>query len=351
MKFLKILLYVLIAIALSMFIKVKFFNPFKQEVTITSTPTTTEDTAKLDKLVLSGPFASVSHPLIHMVNSGALNDIADKVEFRLWKDPDQLRAMVLNGEVNFMALPTNVAANLYNKNVKIQLVNVSVWGILGMMTRDKNLKSLQDFKGKEIVVPFRSDMPDILLKELMKAQGFDPEKDFKLTYVTNPIDAMQMLIMRRADHALLAEPAISMALRKTGSFPLKAIAPTLFRSADLQEEWASTFQTDKKIPQAGMAVLGELDPLIVKRFNTEYKKALEWYKNNPKEAGVETAKALPMLDAVALADSIKYVNLESVDAFKSQERLESFFNVLLKSEPKLIGDKLPNSEFYYKESK
>ena len=37
-----------------------------------------------------------------------------------------------------------------------------------------------------------------------------------------PIDAMQMLILRRADHALLAEPAISIALRKTGSFPVKS---------------------------------------------------------------------------------------------------------------------------------
>ena len=35
---------------------------------------------------------------------------------------------------------------------------------------------------------------------------------------------MQMLILRRADHALLAEPAISIALRKTGSFPVKLIA-------------------------------------------------------------------------------------------------------------------------------
>ena len=46
---------------------------------------------------------------------------------------------------------------------------------------------------------------------------------------------MQMLILRRADHALLAEPAISIALRKTGSFPVKLIAPDLYRSVDLQK--------------------------------------------------------------------------------------------------------------------
>jgi NitT/TauT family transport system substrate-binding protein len=344
MKFLKILLSIILIIALAIFIKIKFFNPFEQDVTLTSQQSDNNGSKKLKKLVLAGPFASVSHPLIHMVNSGALSDIANEVEFRLWRDPDQLRAMVLNGEVNFVAVPTNVAANLYNKKVKIQLVNVSVWGILGMLSNDENLKTLKDFDGKNILVPFRSDMPDIVLKELLKAQGIKAN----LSYVSNPIDAMQQIIMGRADHALLAEPAISMALRKTSSFPLKAIAPKLFRSADLQEEWATTFKTDKKLPEAGMAVLGDVDPAITKRFNEEYTKALNWYKNNPKEAGIETAEALPMLDADALADSISYVNLESVSAINSREKLESFLKVMMKSEPKLIGGKIPNDGFYFK---
>ncbi len=69
---------------------------------------------KLPRLVLAGPFASVSNPLIRMVDSGALNDVAQQVEFRVWSNPDQMRAMSLRGDVDFIATPTNVAANLYN---------------------------------------------------------------------------------------------------------------------------------------------------------------------------------------------------------------------------------------------
>ena len=192
---------------------------------------------KIEKLVIAGPFASVSHPVMHMISTGALKDVAKEVEFRLWKNPDELRALVLNKEVQFTAVPTNVGAILYNKGVDIKLLNVSVWGILGMITRDKTLKTLKDFKGKKIAMPFRADMPDIVFEQIIKAQGMDLKKDFELQYFGSPIDAMQMLIMRRVDHALLAEPAISMALRKTKSFPLKLIAPDLYRSADLQEEW------------------------------------------------------------------------------------------------------------------
>ncbi len=305
---------------------------------------------KLEKIVVAGPFASVSHPVLHMIEHGALDDVAKKVEFRLWKNPDELRAIVIKGDVDFVAVPTNTAAILNNKGVDIQLLNVSVWGILGMISRDKDLKSLRDYKGKKIVVPFRADMPDIVFKQLLKKQGLDPNKDFELLYVSSPIDAMQMLIMRRVDHALLAEPAISIALRKTKSFPISIIAPDLYRSTDLQQEWAEVYKTDADIPQAGMAVLGRMrnNAKVIERFLEEYENSLSWYKTYPKEAGELVIKTLPMLDADGVSDSIAHVNLKSVRADKAQEKLEFFFNILAEENPKSIGDKLPGSGFYYR---
>ncbi|MBE0515756.1 ABC transporter substrate-binding protein, partial [Sulfurimonas sp.] len=260
---------------------------------------------KVEKIVVSGPFASVSHPILHMIETNALSDVADKIEFKLWKNPDELRAMTIRGNVDFVAIPTNTAAILNNKGVDIKLLNVSVWGILGMISRDDSLKTLKDFKGKKIAVPFRADMPDIVFKQLLKREGLDPQKDFELVYVASPIDAMQMLIMRRIDHSLLAEPAISMALRKTKSFPISMVAPELYRSVDLQEEWGKVFNTNGDLPEAGIAVMGHVkDEHLIKRFQEEYAKSLEWYKTNPKEAGKLVAKNIEMLSEEGVSDSI-----------------------------------------------
>ena len=304
---------------------------------------------KLDKIILSGPMASVSHPLLHMIETGALEDIANKVEFVLWKNPDELRALTLQGGANFIAVPTNVAANLYNKGVDIKLLNVSVWGILGLLTRDKTKKTLADFKGCEIAMPFRADMPDIVFEEIAKKQGLNPKKDFSLRYVGSPIDAMQMLIMRRVDHALLAEPAISIALRKTGSFPLKLVAPDLYRSNMLEKEWGKVFKVDGKIPEAGMAVVGDMikNDYAIKRFNEEYKKALNWYKTHKKEAGILAVKYIKMLDSDGVADSLEYVQMDDVSAKDAKKDLEFFFNILKNNNPKSIGGKLPSNGFYY----
>ena len=302
---------------------------------------------KVDKLVLSGPMASVSHPLFRMIESGALDDVAKNVEFVMWKNPDELRALTLRGRANYIAIPTNVAANLYNKGVDVKLLNVSVWGILGMITRDKTKKTLADFKGCDIAMPFRADMPDIVFEEIIKKQGLDPKKDFNLKYVGSPIDAMQMLILRRVDHALLAEPAISMALRKTSSFPLKLIAPDLYRSSALEKEWGEVFKIEGKIPEAGIAMVGKQDDYVTKRFNEEYAKALKWYKAHPKEAGILVEKYIPMLNADAVADSMEYVQLNDVSAKDSKADLEFFFNALKSNNPKSIGGKIPDDGFYY----
>ena len=307
--------------------------------------------ARQPKLVLSGPFAAVSFPLIHMVESGALKDVAETVEFRSWKDPDQLRVLALDAksDVDFVAMPTNVAANLYNRGVKLQLINVSTWGVLWMVSREANLKTLADFKGKEILMPFRADMPDIVFQVLAEKQGLDVKRDFTLRYVGSPLDAMQMLITRRADHALLAEPAVSVALRKTKSFPVSVIAPELYRSANLQEEWGRLTQRPARIPQAGMVALGRAlaDPALVEKFQKAYAASLAWCEKHPEECGKLVAKRVDMLTPEGVADSVRVDNAVFVTAREAKPELEFFFGLLHARQPALVGGKLPDAAFYF----
>ena len=299
-------------------------------------------------LVLAGPPASVSTPLIHMVESGALNEIADKVEFRVWKDPDQLRVIALGGQADFVAMPTNVAANLYNRGVDLRLLNVSTWGMLWMVSRDGAAKTLADFRGKEIAMPFRADMPDIVFGLVAGAQGLDVKKDFKLRYVASPLDAMQLLITRRVDHALLAEPAISMALRKTKSFPVSLVAPDLYRSVDLQQEWGRLYKREARIPQAGIAALGKAaaDQPLQEAILAAYARSLEWCRKNALQCGEMVARRIDLLSPEAVADSLAVSRMQPVAIAAARPELEFFFARLHEANPALIGGKLPDERFY-----
>ena len=303
---------------------------------------------KLPRLVLAGPPASVSNPLIHMVESGALADLAEQVEFVTWRDPDQLRLMALDGKADVLAMPVNVAANLYNRGAKLRMLNVSTWGMLWLVSREAGLTHMSDLRGKEITVPYRGDMPDILFGLLAERDGVDVRKDLKIRYVASPMDAMQLLLMRRTDHALLAEPAISMALRKSGSMPLALVAPELHRSVDLQQEWGRLLQREARIPQAGIALMASVkdDPVIAARIAEAYADSLEWCSANAEACGTLVAGKVPMLSAEAIADSLAFAQLQAVPAAEARAEMEFFFDQLLQKNPALIGGKLPAADFY-----
>ncbi len=322
----------------------------KKIVLILSMLLTLSIAQKLDKIVIAGPAANISHPIFKMIKDGALKEYAKRVEFKLWKNPDQFRAMIINKEVDFVAVPTNVASILYNKKQPIKMLNVSVWGILKIISRDKNIKHLKDLKGSELVAPWRGDMPDIVLKAVMKKKGLS-SKDIKLKYVSNPMDAAQQLIMRRADNILVPEPATSMVMRKTKSFPVSIIAPTVFRSIDLQKEWGDAFGRAPKIPQAGIAVVGSMleKKEIIKKFAEEYAKAMQWYKTHKEEAGKLVVKSIDMFTPEAVADSIGFVQLDVKKAIESKDDINFFFNVLKSENPKIIGGALPDDNFYIKD--
>ncbi len=303
---------------------------------------------RLAELVLAGPPASVSNPLVRIAESGTLADLAKEVRFVGWRDPDQLRAMALDGKADVLAMPVNVAANLYNRGAKLRLVNVSAWGILWIVSRDPEVHTLKDLVGKEIAMPFRGDMPDIVFSLLAEREGIDPRNDVRLRYVASPIDAMQLLLLRRVDHALLAEPAVSMALRKSGSFPVSLVAPELYRAVDLQQEWKRAFGGDARIPQAGIAVLGALRdrPDAVARIAAAYDRGLAWCDAHAKQCGEIVSKHVPMLSAEAIADAIGHGHMQAVSAAEARPALEALFRKLIEKSPGLVGGKLPPDDFY-----
>lgn len=299
-------------------------------------------------LILAGPLAAVSFPLIHMVESGALADLAETVEFVSWRDPDQLRVLALKNKADVIAMPTNVAANLYNRGTDLELINVSTWGILWLVSRSDKLETLADLKGEEIAIPFRADMPDLLFGLISEAQGLDPRRDFKLRYVATPMDAMQLLIARRIDHALLAEPAVSMALRRTQSFPISVIAPELHRSIDLQAEWGRVLERAPRIPQAGIVAMGTIrhDPDLIARIHDAYRKSLAWCQANAIECGRLVAAYTDMLSAEAVSDAIAVSPLEAVPAAAARNELEFLFTTLMHRNPAVIGGRMPDDDFY-----
>jgi len=299
-----------------------------------------------EQLVFTGPPAVVSFPIIHMIESGALDAHSQTIRWETWTNPDQLRVAALRGGADFAAMPSNVVANLYNRGAPVRWLSVSTWGILWMVSREPDKQRLSDFKGEEIVVPFRGDMPDLVFQAIAQAEGLDPHKDFSVRYVANPLDTVQLLIARRARHALLAEPAVSMLLEKTSRGVTGVIAPELHRSVSLQDEWGRVFDRPTRMPQAGLAAIGEHDPELLVAVAAAYAESLEWCLANPEAAGELVARHIDRLTPEAVVRALKVSPMEAQSPAQAEEELRFFYGILHQANPAIIGGKLPPDSFY-----
>ena len=172
-------------------------------------------------------------------------------------------------------------------------------------------------------------------------------KDIKAHYVAAPPDAAQLLIGRRVRHALLAEPAVSMVLRRSGSFPIGIVAPDLHRGFALRDEWGRLFKTKARITQAGIAsVGGKTDAKLDRAVAKAYAEALDWCLKTPEDCGKLVAKKIKLLEAKAATDAIKSSPLEAIPTAEAAPELKAMLKRLHAHEPGLIGGKMPDTSFY-----
>ncbi len=300
----------------------------------------------IPKLVLVGQPGPMAIPLVYIAKNNKLSDIAEETQFLMWRNPDQLRAIIGGGEKgHFLTMPSNSAAMFYNKGVGLKFLDISVWGILYVISTDPQVKTIKDLKGKEVVVPFKGNMPDLLFNYICRKNGIDTSKDITIYYANTPQQAAQLMLSGKKSCAVLTEPMTTQVLMKS-----KKLGMSIHRSIDIQVEWSKATGLGERIPIAGTAALPSIrdNSKAIKRFMEEYMKAVKWQKRNPDQAGVLGSEIEGLgFEAKPVAESIKNTKWDFTQVKDCREDIEEFFKTLMDLNPKVIGGKLPDSGFYY----
>ncbi|MGF1488585.1 MAG: ABC transporter substrate-binding protein [Prochloraceae cyanobacterium] len=300
--------------------------------------------SELEKLTIGGSPIIITVLLAYLSEQSTIQALASEVDFSLWKTHDRLRADVVSSRLQISATPTSLAANLYQKGVPIKLLNVLVWGVLNLWSWDENINTWEDLKGKTILIPFRGGLPAQLFAYLASENKLNLDRDLNIQYTTDFAATVQLLLARRGDFALLSEPA------GTGAEIQGKNKDISVRSVlNLQQEWGKVTGRKPRIPQAGTLALNSLieeHPEVIKTVQLELKNSLIWAEQNPSEAAKLGAKYLG-LKAEVIQKSLAKTPLEMVTAIEAKEDLEFWFSRLMERNPKLLGGKLPNADFYY----
>ena len=278
--------------------------------------------------VLRGPTAIAFAPLIE-----APPVMADgrEVQFLVMPSPDLLVARAISGEVDAAALPGNVAAQLHNRGVELQVAATFIWGVLYLLGPPG--AGIHDLEGREIYAPGRGATPDLVLRYILEANNLS---DVTVRYGLGQVELAQLLIAGRVELAVLPEPFVTRVLRATRDRVVVA---------DLQELWLQA--TGLELPQTVLVTFaasgstryaGELCAMLSRSVDT--------LMADPERA-IAGVEALGLgLDAETALAALPRLNLRVESGPASRPALERYLEALRTFDEAAIGGPVPGGAFY-----
>ena len=261
-------------------------------------------------------------------------------QMNLYDAPDQCMAGLLNGDLDVAAIPSNVAAVLYNKTEGgIRLLGVNTGGVLYVLSNNAEpVSSLADLKGKTVYASGMGGVPEYAFTALMEKEGL-AESDVELIWMNSHADVVSTLISQ-GGYALVPEPQVTVAGTK---------ADTVKVDLDINAMWKESFGYD--LPMGVIACRAEIadnraDDLGY--FLQEYNKVLEGY-NADKDAAAETIANAGILPAAGVAKAAMprcNIMLETGIAH-AKDILTPLYETLFSFNPQSVGGSIPGDDFYF----
>jgi NitT/TauT family transport system substrate-binding protein len=282
--------------------------------------------------VMSGPTGFSSAGLERFLSS-------DELEVEVFPSPNEVIARLANGELDLAALPSNVAANLYNKGVGIRVAAIIGDGMLSILSSDSAVTSVTDLIGKTIHVPGPGSTPDQMAQLLIREANLVLGEDVILDYsIAAPAQLAQMVIAGRVSLAVMPEPFVTMIMRQN---------PAVTVAADVQQLYRELTSVTN-YPMSVLVVsdsFAQQQPRLLAKILNAYEQSVQWVNANHTEAGVAIEKATIMTAAMA-TPAIGSCNLVWRTGDEAARQLTAYYSFLHAFSPDAIGGDVPPVDLY-----
>lgn len=289
-------------------------------------------------------------PLAYLFENKPVMEGAD-FDFQVVAGADVLLPKLLKGEVDVGILPPNVAAKVFSKNNGALLVGAVVGeGMLSLITKDGQVNSLADLKGKTVNMAGQGATPEYLFRYLLQANGIavaadglEPDADsVALDFSIPAAELAAALLSGRIQYAVVPEPFATVSTTRDAA---------VRRAVNLQDAYrAVTGDASANYPMTVVVIRKELaasSPQLVRGLLAAYRDAVDWTLANPAEAGALVEKHTLGLQASIATKVIPNGAYVFVPARQAQESLEGLFSIFLDFAPDAIGGQLPAQDFYF----
>lgn len=252
--------------------------------------------------------------------------------------PDALNPRIISGEVDVAAVPVNLASVLYNKlDGDISVLAVSTLGVLYVVEAGSEVNSVADLAGKTVYATGQGATPEYILNYLLDKNGV--AGSVEVNYVGEHAALATMLADGSAEIGMLPEPNVTSTL--AGNDDLRI-------ALNLTEEWNKVCSTElvQGVVIARKSFVNE-HPEAIEQFLREYEKSSAFVNENIDEAAKLIVDAGILGNVEIAKKAIPNCNISFSKGEAMHKAVEGMLTVLFEANPKSIGGKLPDKDFYY----
>ena len=307
-----------------------------------SKPTTgkaTEPDTTIRVATLKGP---TGMGMVELMEADELGKAANDYTFLIMDSPDNLVGKIVSGDVDVAALPTNLALVLYNKTQgALQLAAVNTLGVLSVLENGNSIETVADLKGKTVYTSGKGATPDYILQFILKENGLK-EGDVAINYNLQHTELATSMAAGDVEVGLLPQPHVTTAMMKNNNLRV---------ALDITEEWSKVANNNK----LGMGAIVVRKDFVEKNKNSfdaflqEYVKSVNFVNQQTDEAAKLMTKYQILPNEAIAKKAIPKSNIVFIDAREAKLFLQGFYEILFEANPKSVGGKLADDEFYYQQ--
>lgn len=240
--------------------------------------------------------------------------------------PELMQALLIKGLADLAVLPMINAANLYNKGLKYSLLGCPVWGNLYIVGK-KGMNKISD-EGETLHVFGAGTTPDILTRYYLQQEGLAYSLNYSLS---TPREISQGLLAGQIQTAVLAEPFLSMVLRKDSTLYIKTSLNNPDSTSHGFAQTAIVYAPSLKNKKT------TLDSLL--------NESCRFATSQPEKA-ISILEIRNIFPSGSLTpESIARCCIKYFSSAESRESILDFLRLIEQYEPKAIGGKLPDNAF------
>lgn len=279
--------------------------------------------------------------MVKLISDNDDKKTAENYTFALANSADEAVSKIVSGDTDAAAVPTNLAATLYNKTKgKIQLAAVTTLGVLSVVTNGENIKSIQDLKGKTIVTSGQGTVVEYALDYILKQNGLTAGKDVKIEYKAEHAEVATEVIAGKASIAVLPEPFVTQVIVKNKKAKV---------ALNLTKEWDKASKGASFLTMGCLIVRKDFAEKNKDAFNTflkEYKASAEYANSNVADTA-KLSEKYGIMNAAVAQKAIPNCSIVYFDGDAMKTKAADFLKVLYQANPKSVGGKLPGDDLYY----